>query len=79
MSRLKQMGLTAGYPDLMLCIPKAIDGWWMSGLFIEMKSPKGRPTAQQLEIHNKLKERGYVVKIAYGFDEAKECIEKYLS
>jgi hypothetical protein len=94
MARLKQMGLTPGYPDLFLAVPKRIEHHkfkrrlgvgmeefiefeFFGGLFIEMKSKKGKPTPHQLHIHNILRERHYIVKIAHTWEEAKEIVIDY--
>lgn len=78
MARLKQMGLTPGYPDLMLFVPKPYQVFWRAGLLIEMKRKKGRPTPNQLHIHELLTEKGYVVKVAHSWEEAKEIMLDYL-
>lgn len=81
MARLKQMGLTPGYPDLMLCLAK--DGDFYEGrpsiLFIEMKTKKGRVQPNQTAIHNQLRERHYQVEVARSWEEAKEIIQNYIS
>ena len=78
MARLKQMGLTPGYPDIMLNVCKPYDGFWKGGLFIEMKTKEGRVSDTQKEIHELLS-RQYVVKTARSFEEAQEAINDYLN
>ncbi len=74
-ARMKRLGLRAGVPDLVVFCARH----GFHGLFIEMKSEKGRLTKTQIEYHKLLEEQGYLVKTARGFDEAKEIIESYLA
>lgn len=78
MARLKQMGLTPGYPDLMLYVSKPYQGFWSAGLLIEMKSKKGKPTPNQLSIHELIRTKNYIVRIAHSWEEAKEIVLDYL-
>jgi len=79
-SLFKALGVVAGYPDLVLFVPR--NGF--PGLFIEMKKPiiPGKPKAyvssEQKEIMQLLKEQGYCVTLAYGFDEARNTIIEYM-
>lgn len=68
------MGTKAGFPDLFLCIARG--GY--HGLFIELKTVKGKPTALQQTWLNRLNKQGYKAVVCYGFDEAKEAIKGYL-
>jgi hypothetical protein len=91
MGRLKQMGLTAGYPDLVLYLPKRTEHYrysrfgrpeewtveFIAGLFIEMKSKDGIIGNHQHEIHEKLRKYHYKVEVAYNWDEAKLIISEY--
>lgn len=88
MARLKQMGLTPGFPDLFLALPMGEkittdrgDLWYYlyHGLYIEMKSPKGRMSSNQFNIHAKLKEQKYAVWIARNWLEAKDVMIDYLT
>jgi len=94
--RMKAMGLTPGFPDLMLLFPKKRERILAShlcgedspyktrvttytpGLFIEMKSKKGKVSKVQKEYHKKLSDQGYTIVISYSFEEGKEEIKKYL-
>jgi hypothetical protein len=40
-ARLRNMGMVAGAPDLLVCLPRG------EGLFIEVKAPKGRVSEEQ--------------------------------
>lgn len=73
-AKLKQEGVMPGVPDLLLAVAK--NG--KHGLFIEMKSAKGRITANQRVWQDRLVSYDYAFVVARGFDEAKAAIEKYL-
>ena len=49
------------------------------GLYIEMKAGKNKPSKEQKEWINSLQEEGYAACVCYGWLEAREVIEKYLS
>lgn len=72
---LKSMGMRKGIPDLFLAIPRHGYG----GLWIEMKSPKGKPTAEQKDFVSLLNKGGYKAVFCYGWESARETIETYLS
>jgi hypothetical protein len=87
--RMKAMGLTPGFPDLMLLVPKVFEIYhpgsppkrerhFIPGMFIEMKSAKGKLSKVQKEYHEKLRVWNYTIVIAYSFEEAQEEIKKYL-
>lgn len=75
--QIKRMGLKAGIPDLMITSPPPLYKLAFRGVFVEMKRQGGRkPTAEQLEWHEKLKVDGYKVIVAYGFDDAVEQLKE---
>lgn len=74
-ANLKRQGVKAGVPDL--CIPVPAGGY--HGLYIEMKSPKGKPTERQAEWIRLLRENGYAAYVCKGASSAIACIECYLS
>lgn len=87
--RMKAMGLTPGFPDLMLLVTRSFEiyhpgsppkreRYYKPGLFIEMKSEKGKVSKIQKEYHKKLADQGYTIVIPYSFEEAKESIKSYL-
>ena len=73
-ARFKQMGVKSGVPDLFLPISKS----GAHGLFIEMKVPGGRVSPEQKKWINELKKQGYAAVVCFGWDEAREVLEKYL-
>jgi hypothetical protein len=75
MTRLKQLGLVPGMPDLIIFIARKK----FHGLFIEMKQPDGHLQQNQVEVHAELKKQKYRVVTAYGWEEAKAEILDYLA
>lgn len=72
--RLKAEGLRAGVSDLFLAVPRG--GY--AGLFIEMKTPKGRVSDEQKEFQARAIGQGYWATVARGWDQARAEIEGYL-
>jgi hypothetical protein len=71
---LRDEGVKAGVPDLML--PVARDPY--HGLFIEMKTQKGRVSSKQKRWIKLLKEQGYRVDVCRCFEEARAVLCDYL-
>lgn len=74
--KLKRCGVMPGVPDIMVPIPSGS----YHGLFLELKRIKGgRVSQSQLHWLTLLRDFGYYADIAYGFDEARDIIIKYLA
>lgn len=71
---LKGMGVRSGWPDLQLAIPRADK----HGLYLEMKSPKGRVEPEQKELLALLEAQGYAVCVAWSAEEGISAIVNYL-
>lgn len=71
---LKQQGVRAGVPDLIL--PVARGQYY--GLYLEVKAEGGRLQDSQKQWLDELNRQGYKAIVCYGFDEAKTAIEEYL-
>lgn len=71
---LKRLGVLSGVSDVVL--PVARGGY--HGMYIEMKSAKGRLNANQKEFLGNMTKEGYMAVCAHGFDSAKQFIEEYL-
>ena len=69
----KGQGMLSGVPDLFLPVP--IGGY--HGLFIEMKSDKGRLSENQQWFLNKVELLGYKIAVCYSANEAIKTIENY--
>jgi hypothetical protein len=72
--KAKLTGYVRGFPDLQ--ITEARKGF--HGLFIELKTNKGRATKVQQEWIKDLNDRGYKAIICKGIDETMETINEYL-
>lgn len=72
---LKQAGVKAGVPDL--CLPAAKGKY--HGLYLEMKTETGRPTAEQKWWGEQLVQQGYMWEVCYGWQSAVRALEWYLS
>jgi hypothetical protein len=73
-SLLKKMGVKRGMADLFIAIPQ--NG--KSGLWIELKSEKGKLSLEQKEFLSRMTINGYVAVSVCGFEAAKETIIDYL-
>ena len=71
----KGQGMLSGVPDLFLPVPK--NGY--HGLFIEMKSEKGRVTENQHWFLSNADSLGYKTVVCYSAKEAISAIEPYYS
>ena len=65
-ANLKRMGVKPGVPDL--CLPYPSKGYY--GLYIEMKTDKGRASGAQREYIDFLTENGYKAVVCHGAVEA---------
>jgi hypothetical protein len=68
------MGVVKGIPDLFLSIANK----YFHGLYIEMKTPKGSESKEQLEIHEGLRKEGYAVVTCISLIEFQTEINEYL-
>lgn len=73
-AHLKRQGVKAGVPDICLAYPAGV----YHGLYIELKVGKNKPSDNQKEWIKNLRAAGYMAVVCYGFEQAKETIEKYL-
>lgn len=68
-------GVLPGAPDYLFAYPVSFYG----GLFIELKTEKGKLSEKQRDIGKKLIIAGYRWEVCYGFNEAVNAIRDYLS
>ncbi len=71
---LKRMGVKKGVSDIFIAVPMNGRG----GLWIELKSTKGKPSQEQKVFVARMIRRGYDAAIVYGCEAAKEVILAYL-
>ncbi len=74
-ARLKRMGMSAGFPDIEIPVPRH----GKHGLYIELKTKKGRLSDAQREWLELLTANGYEAQMARGLDEAIEIIRDYFA
>ena len=74
-ARLKAEGVKRGVPDV--CLPVARDG--AHGLYIELKTERGKPTPEQIGWIRALRRQGYVAEVCHGWESARSMIEHYLT
>lgn len=72
--KAKRTGYKRGFPDLQ--ITEAKGGYF--GLFLELKTNKGRATLDQKEWIKELNKRGYKALIVKGIDECIKAIDSYM-
>jgi hypothetical protein len=80
-SIMKAEGVLSGVPDLFLAharIDDDQDAVQYNGLFLEMKSERGRLTDSQKEIHAALRRENFAVEVCRSFDEFRASVENYL-
>jgi hypothetical protein len=74
-ARLKAEGVKRGVPDV--CLPVARSG--AHGLYIELKTERGKPTPEQLGWIRALRRQGYAAEVCRGWESACSMIEHYLT
>jgi hypothetical protein len=74
-ARLKAEGVKRGVPDV--CLPVARSG--AHGLYIELKTERGKATPEQLGWIRALRRQGYAAEVCRGWESARSMIEHYLT
>ena len=72
--KAKAQGMLSGVPDLFLPVPRKN----FHGLYIEMKSEKGRVSVSQSRFLSVTNELGYQSIVCYSSEDAIEKIKEYL-
>lgn len=72
--KLKKSGVLSGVSDLFLMKPNKK----YHGMFIELKSAKGKLTDQQKYFLEQAKAQGYAASVCFSFEEAQAAITNYL-
>ncbi len=71
---LKRMGVKKGVADFFLAVPSGNS----HGLWIELKTGKGRLSPEQIKFLERKSSRGFIAVAVWGFDDAVEVIKTYL-
>lgn len=74
-AKMKREGLRKGMLDLQLCIPRKD----CAGLWIEMKTPRGKMSKSQTEFAALMVAKGYEVHVCRSVQEATQVITDYLA
>lgn len=70
----RAMGMQVGFPDIFIAVPRG--GY--HGLFVEMKTPKGRVSKEQTEMLSLLEDQGYKTAIARGVVPFMKVVNEYM-
>ena len=70
---MKRMGYANGTPDLIFFTARG----GFHGLLLELKD-KAVQSESQKEFGKKTRDEGYAYEVAYGIDQAKDVIERYM-
>jgi hypothetical protein len=72
----KRMGTKAGWPDIEIFVPgdQTLCGTSLS-IFIEVKGRKGKATANQIFIRDRLEEAGGIWQLCRSVDQVQEFLE----
>ena len=74
MAQLKKEGLTVGWPDYQLLVPRGK----YHGLMLEIKSPGKKPTLELRTLLAVLGSQGYMAAWAAGLDDSWAIVENYM-
>jgi hypothetical protein len=67
-AKLKRMGLIKGAPDLLVCLPRG------TGLFLEVKTAKGRVSREQFAFHNRCVAVNWPVAVVRSIDDVQRAL-----
>lgn len=73
--RSRGLGTKAGWPDLQI-VGRNEAGEPFTG-YIEVKAPKGRLEAEQIAIHDRLKDCGFPVGVARSIDDVRDLVRAW--
>lgn len=71
---MKRMGVLKGASDLFMAYPVGV----YHGLFVEVKSKRGKPTAEQKSFIDRMRAVGYRAEICYGAEQVINTMKSYL-
>ena len=73
-AKLQAYGVSKGAPDLLVVHPVVHEGTTYAGLALELKSAKGRPSAEQLRWIGYWHEAGMLACVTRGMDETRDLL-----
>jgi hypothetical protein len=74
-AKLKRMGTKPGVADILILEQNKS----FTGLAIELKCGKNKPTPEQVEFLNRVKRRGWEAKVIYNIDDFIKVVDEYMS
>lgn len=74
-TKLKNMGVKSGVPDILIFNRKK----GHSGLAIELKVKYNKPSDNQLEFMKLLTDEGWLCVVSYSLDECIDLVESYMA
>lgn len=77
--KLKRMGYCTGMPDIEICCGRFEKDKTYIGLMLELKTETGSISKVQNDLHRRLREAGYMVKVCRTLDDTVKVITEYLS
>ena len=83
-AKMKQAGVVAGYPDIMVFSQSATQdtdvscwGQFWCGLALELKVWPNKPQPTQVAVHGALADAGWMVRVCYGMDDVMDAVDEY--
>lgn len=72
--REKKLGTVAGWPDIGIFgpSPRGSSAW-----FMEIKAPGGRVSDEQREVHDRLQDAGFSVRIVRSVEDARKAVQDW--
>ncbi len=71
---MKRMGVLRGASDIFMAWPSG----GFHGLFVEVKSKRGRPSPDQLAFIERMRSVGYKAEVCYGAEEVINTMQQYI-
>ncbi len=69
---LRRLGIQPGIPDLIVALPAGRVVW------VELKTPRGRVSKTQEEIHSRLSQAGHLVFVVRSFEDFRRLLDYFL-
>jgi len=83
-AKMKQAGVVAGYPDIMVFHQSMIQdtdvscwGQFWCGMALELKVWPNKPQDTQEAVHEVLHDAGWMVRVCYSMSEVEDAVAEY--